>query len=261
MSGTTFVLLVPLVEGVNLCSRFLYSRDSFANVVDLLDDMFERAAAADEPIDMNFVKKHAQELSADGVDRPAARLFSNPPGDYGSMVNEVVGNGSWEESSSLGETWKSRNVFSYGRNEGDSTKSGTARPEVLDKLLETTERIVQEIDSVEYGLTDIQEYYANTGALKKAAKNVSRMFWPRPAPLKPSHQRPLQRLNPSCALLANGRKRAKRVNATGQFPPILDAWEIHRQTTTSRGSRPLEPLMMPCETPHMISTGYTVCLE
>jgi cobalamin biosynthesis Mg chelatase CobN len=27
-------------------------------------------------------------------------------------------------------------------------------------------RIVQEIDSVEYGLTDIQEYYANTGALK-----------------------------------------------------------------------------------------------
>ena len=28
-----------------------------------------------------------------------------------------------------------------------------------------------QIDSVEYGLTDIQEYYANTGALKKAAEN------------------------------------------------------------------------------------------
>ena len=149
----------------------LRSRDSFANVVDLLDDMFERAAAADEPTSMNFVRKHALELSEDGVDRPAARLFSNPPGDYGSMVNEVVGNGAWEDSSSLGETWKSRNVFSYGRNEGGTTKSGTARPEVLDKLLATTERIVQEIDSVEYGLTDIQEYYANTGALKKAAEN------------------------------------------------------------------------------------------
>jgi len=42
---------------------------------------------------------------------------------------------------------------------------------VLDKLLASTERIVQEVDSVEYGLTDIQEYYANTGALKKAAEN------------------------------------------------------------------------------------------
>jgi len=38
-------------------------------------------------------------------------------------------------------------------------------------LLASTERVVQEIDSVEYGLTDIQEYYANTGALKKAAEN------------------------------------------------------------------------------------------
>lgn len=71
-------------------------------------------------------------------------------------MNEVVGTGDWDESSSLGETWRGRNVFSYGRNEGGSASSGSARPAVLDKLLETTERIVQEIDSVEYGLSDIQ---------------------------------------------------------------------------------------------------------
>lgn len=34
---------------------------------------------------------------------------------------------------------------------------------MLEALLSTTDRVVQEIDSVEYGLTDIQEYYANTG--------------------------------------------------------------------------------------------------
>ena len=61
-------------------------RDSFANVVDLLDDMFERAAVADEESpDMNYIKKHTMELQSDGTERPAARLFSNPPGDYGSM--------------------------------------------------------------------------------------------------------------------------------------------------------------------------------
>lgn len=43
---------------------------------------------------------------------------------------------------------------------------------MLQSLLGSTERIVQEIDSVEYGLTDIQEYYANTGALKKAAETT-----------------------------------------------------------------------------------------
>jgi magnesium chelatase subunit H len=43
---------------------------------------------------------------------------------------------------------------------------------VLQELLGSCERVVQEIDSVEYGLTDIQEYYANTGALVAAAKNA-----------------------------------------------------------------------------------------
>ena len=157
-------------------------RDSFANIVDLLDDLFERAAEAPgEPIERNYIKKHALELKEDGVDRPAARLFSNPPGDYGSMVNEVVGSGEWEDETMLGETWRGRNSYSYGRAEqqqdgstgSGGTGAGTARPEVLDKLLSTTERIVQEIDSVEYGLTDIQEYYANTGALKKAAENAN----------------------------------------------------------------------------------------
>ena len=55
---------------------------------------------------------------------------------------------------------------------GRGNERGTARPEVLQGLLKTTERVVQEIDSVEYGLTDIQEYYANTGALKKAAESA-----------------------------------------------------------------------------------------
>ncbi len=41
---------------------------------------------------------------------------------------------------------------------------------VLHQLLGSTSRIVQEIDSVEYGLTDIQEYYGNTDGLKKAAE-------------------------------------------------------------------------------------------
>eukprot|EP01035_Chromulina_nebulosa_P027501 gene27501-36182_t len=46
-----------------LCSLSGIFRDSFANVLDLLDDLFERVAAAeDEPIEMNFIKKHVQQL-------------------------------------------------------------------------------------------------------------------------------------------------------------------------------------------------------
>ena len=140
-------------------------RDSFVNILELLDDLFRRAAEADEPEDRNFIRKHAQALAARGVENPSARLFSNPAGDYGSLVNDRVVDGNWETSEELGNTWCDRNAYSYGR--GDK---GQARPEILQTLLQSTDGIVQQIDSVEYGLTDIQEYYANTGALKQAAE-------------------------------------------------------------------------------------------
>ncbi|MBK1986319.1 magnesium chelatase subunit H [Sphaerospermopsis aphanizomenoides BCCUSP55] len=143
-------------------------RDSFVNIIELLDDLFRRAADADEPEEQNFIKKHALELKAQGVENASARLFSNPSGDFGSLVNDRVVDGNWESGDELGKTWESRNVFSYGRQD-----KGQARPEVLQTLLKTSDRIVQEIDSVEYGLTDIQEYYANTGGLKKAAEQQS----------------------------------------------------------------------------------------
>ncbi|MBD2103454.1 magnesium chelatase subunit H [Leptolyngbya sp. FACHB-261] len=140
-------------------------RDSFANILELLDDLFRRAGEADEPPEQNFVRKHVLDLQAKGIKGATARLFSNPAGDFGSLVNDQVVAGNWENGKELADTWRSRNVFSYGRQD-----KGQARPEVLDTLLQTTGRIVQEIDSVEYGLTDIQEYYANTGGLKKAAE-------------------------------------------------------------------------------------------
>jgi len=143
-------------------------RDTFQNVVDLLDDLFARAAAAEEPEERNFIRKHTEEMRSQGIDRPASRLFSNPAGDYGSMVNERVGSSNWEDGSELGDTWASRNAFSYGK----GGEKGSARPELLGTLLKTTDRVVQEVDSVEYGLTDIQEYYANTGALRKAAETA-----------------------------------------------------------------------------------------
>jgi len=140
-------------------------RDSFVNIIELLDDLFRRAAEAQEPEDQNFIRKHALALRSQGVENSSARLFSNPAGDFGSLVNDRVVDGNWESGEELGNTWRDRNSFSYGRQD-----KGQARPEILTQLLQTTSRIVQEIDSVEYGLTDIQEYYANTGGLKRAAE-------------------------------------------------------------------------------------------
>jgi magnesium chelatase subunit H len=143
-------------------------RDSFVNIIELLDDLFQRAANADESEEQNYIRKHALELQGQGIENTSARLFSNPAGDFGSLVNDQIVDGNWESGDELAKTWESRNSFSYGRKD-----KGQTRPEVLQQLLKTSDRVVQEIDSVEYGLTDIQEYYANTGALKQAAEKRS----------------------------------------------------------------------------------------
>ncbi len=162
--------LKPLVEVghpridvlANLSGIF---RDSFVNIIELIDDLFKRAAEAEEPENQNFIRKHVLALQFQGVKNASARLFSNPAGDFGSLVNDRVVDGNWESGDDLGNTWQSRNSFSYGRQD-----KGESRPDILNQLLKTTSTIVQEIDSVEYGVTDIQEYYANTGGLKKAAE-------------------------------------------------------------------------------------------
>jgi magnesium chelatase subunit H len=179
----------PRVDVV--CSMSGIFRDAFQNVVDLLDDLFQRAAGAEgEESERNYVKKHARELVDGGAGggggnggiggnatttpnkidptTAARRIFSNPAGDYGSMVNERVGQGNWQAGEELGSTWASRNAFSYGR----GGERGVARPEVLQSLLSRVDRVVQCVDSVEYGLTDIQEYYANTGGLLRAARDA-----------------------------------------------------------------------------------------
>ncbi|HEU0166809.1 MAG TPA: cobaltochelatase subunit CobN, partial [Chloroflexota bacterium] len=58
-------------------------RDLFANHLELLDRAFHLVASADEPLDQNFVRKHALAIAAEleiGPDDAAARIFSNAPG-------------------------------------------------------------------------------------------------------------------------------------------------------------------------------------
>ena len=45
-----------------LCNMSGIFRDSFQNVVELLDDLFQRAAEADEPEHLNFIR-HADSAS------------------------------------------------------------------------------------------------------------------------------------------------------------------------------------------------------
>jgi magnesium chelatase subunit H len=143
-------------------------RDTFQMSLDLLDDLFRRAAAAPEPADQNFVRAHTLHMEAQGValDQATARIFTQRPGTYGTGVDERIEESAWETVDELADTYTRRNGYTYGGRRG-----GTAAPAVLRGMLGTVEHVFQAIDSVEYGLTDMQHYYGHSGAMQLAARH------------------------------------------------------------------------------------------
>ncbi len=67
---------------------------------------------------MNFVRKHAlayQREHGGDLETAALRVFCNADGAYGSNVNQLIDNGSWDDEDELAETYTRRKGFAYGR--------------------------------------------------------------------------------------------------------------------------------------------------
>ena len=142
-------------------------RDTFENLMDHLDRLVRVAAQADEPVDMNFVKKHVDAELANGVGFQAAtaRLFTQAQGNYGTYVDDMIEDSAWEKDDDLDQQFIRRNSYAYGGGRG-----GEKAPDMLKSLLGTVGRVVQEVDSVEFGVADIDHYFSSSGALHLAAR-------------------------------------------------------------------------------------------
>ncbi|MFN2328050.1 MAG: magnesium chelatase subunit H [Chromatocurvus sp.] len=126
------------------------------------------AAAADEPEEMNFVRKHALAHQAEhGVDLETAalRVFSNAEGAYGSNVNLLIDNSRWEDEGELADTYTQRKCYAYSR-------SGQAAPQaaLLNDMLSTVQLAYQNLDSVEVGITTVDHYFDTLGGISRAVK-------------------------------------------------------------------------------------------
>jgi magnesium chelatase subunit H len=147
----------PRVDVVVNCSGVF--RDLFINQMNLLDQAVKMAAEANEPIEMNFVRKHALEQAAEmGINlrQAATRIFSNASGSYSSNVNLAVENSTWEDESELQEMYLKRKSFSF-----DSDNPGMMAESrgMFERALKTADATFQNLDSSEISLTDVSHYF------------------------------------------------------------------------------------------------------
>jgi magnesium chelatase subunit H len=143
-------------------------RDLLPLQTKLLAEASFLAAAADEPADRNFVRKHALEHQrAHGCDLETAalRVFGNADGAYGSNVNHLVDNGRWADEDELAETYTRRKSFAYGRS-GRPVQQAA----LLKDVLAGVEAAYQNLDSVELGVTTIDHYFDTLGGISRAVR-------------------------------------------------------------------------------------------
>ena len=147
----------PRIDVVINCSGVF--RDLFINQMNLLDQAVKMAAEADEPLEMNFIRKHALAQAEEmGINlrQAATRVFSNASGSYSSNVNLAVENGTWDNEGELQEMYLNRKSFAF--NSDNPGVMDNAR-QIFETTLKTAEVTFQNLDSSEISLTDVSHYY------------------------------------------------------------------------------------------------------
>jgi magnesium chelatase subunit H len=145
-------------------------RDLLALQTQMLAEAAFLAASADEPIEMNFVRKHALEHQREqGCDfeTAALRVFSNADGAYGANVNQMIDASCWTEEDELAEAYEARKCFAYGR-KGKPVRQSA----MLQNILKRVDLAYQNVESVELGVTTIDHYVDTLGGISRAVRRA-----------------------------------------------------------------------------------------
>jgi cobaltochelatase CobN len=153
-------------------------RDTFPNVMELLDEAVLLAADQDEPPEVNHiranVRREAEKLAAEGRDseeamREAAfRVFSDPPGAYGTGVPDAIEAKQWETSEDLGDVFIQWGAYAYAHG-----VYGAPRQETFRRRMTEVHLVVKNEESREYDMLSCTDFNAYHGGLIAAVKAAS----------------------------------------------------------------------------------------
>ena len=145
-------------------------RDLLPLQIKMLAEAAFLAASADEPEAQNFIRKHSLAYQKDqgcDLETAALRVFGNCDGAYGANVNHLVDQGCWEDEDELAEAYTRRKGFAYGR-----AGQPLQRPALLQSVLKDVGLAYQNLDSIEIGVTTVDNYFDTLGGVSRAIRRA-----------------------------------------------------------------------------------------
>lgn len=148
----------PRIDVIASCSGSF--RDLHMNQMILLDKVIKMVAEADEPDEMNFVRKHALE-QASALNIPlkeaATRVFSNSAGAYSSNVATLIKSNDWKNEEQLQKEFIERKGHAFDFDRPDTMEY---KGELFKEVLKKCDVTVQNVDLSEIiSVTDVPHYY------------------------------------------------------------------------------------------------------
>jgi len=151
------------------------TRDNFPSTIDLLDEAVQAVAVLDEPVEMNYVRKHTLErLGAESPGNEEAlreatyRIFASMPGTYQAGTQLAVYASAWETEKDLSDVFLYWNGYAYGKG-----TFGAVAHNSLKESLRTVSLTFNKTASDEYDLTGCCCYFGTHGGMINAARVIS----------------------------------------------------------------------------------------
>ena len=154
-------------------------RDTLPNYIELIDKAIAKVISLDEPLEMNYVKKHyienIEKLVGIGVNCRRAekiaryRVFGAPPGAYGTGVNLAVEASAWKNEEDLAKVWVQWSGYAYGVD-----AYGKPAHESLMISLERVDVVNRNHVSDEHDIFNCCCYFAYHGGFYNAVKSISK---------------------------------------------------------------------------------------
>ncbi|MGD6933777.1 MAG: cobaltochelatase subunit CobN [Candidatus Bathyarchaeia archaeon] len=150
-------------------------RDTFPDVVSILDDAVRLISGLKESPEKNYLAKHVaaevEKRSSQGEnpetvrEEASYRIFGARPGTYGCGVNEAIDSKNWKDQSDLANIYVTWGGYAYGRN-----NFGKSAPDQFKRRLSHVNLTVKNDNTREYDILDSDDWYDAHGGMVSAVK-------------------------------------------------------------------------------------------
>ena len=155
-----------------------FFRDSFPNIINLLNKITQVVAALPESAEINplsaSVQIEQQQLESQGIDSKTAqkkasyRLFGSKPGAYGAGMQGLIEAQNWQSDADLARAYLNWSSYAY-----DGSGKGYAAPESFQQRLKQLQIVLHNQDNREHDLLDSDDYYQFQGGMTAAVRSLT----------------------------------------------------------------------------------------